>query len=106
MSGTGVMVQPRDGLKDAAGKPFRYDRAYFVGEQDFYIPRDADGNYRKYETAGEDLADSLEVMGGHPHHEVFNGKVGALTGENAMEGKVGETVLFIHARRCATRGLT
>ena len=97
-----VMVLPRDGLKDVAGKPFRYDRAYFVGEQDYYIPRDADGNYRRYETAGEDLADSLEVMRGLiPTHEVFNGKVGALTGENAMKAKVGETVLFIHAQ--ATR---
>lgn len=94
-----VMVLPRDGLKDVQGKPFRYDRAYFVGEQDYYIPRDADGNYRKYETAGEDLADSLEVMRGLiPTHEVFNGRVGALTGENAMKAKVGETVLFIHAQ--------
>jgi nitrite reductase (NO-forming) len=94
-----VMVLPRLGLKDAEGKPFHYDRAYFVGEQDFYIPRDADRTYRKYETAGEDLADALEVMRGLiPTHEVFNGKVGALTGENAMKAKVGETVLFIHAQ--------
>jgi nitrite reductase (NO-forming) len=98
MSGA-VMVLPRDGLKNAQGKPFTYDRAYYVGEQDFYIPRDADGNYRKYETAGEDLADSLAVMRGLiPTHEVFNGKAGALTGENAMTAKVGETVLFIHAQ--------
>jgi nitrite reductase (NO-forming) len=94
-----VMVLPRDGLKDAQGKPFKYDRAYYVGEQDFYIPRDENGNYKKYETAGEDLADSLEVMRTLiPTHEVFNGKVGALTGENAMKAKVGETVLFIHAQ--------
>ena len=38
-----VMVLPRGGLKDQNGKPIRYDRAYFVGEQDFYIPRDEDG---------------------------------------------------------------
>ena len=70
-----------------------------MGEQDFYIPRDSDGSYRKYETAGEDLADALEVMRGLiPTHEVFNGKVGALTGENAMKAKVGETVMFIHAQ--------
>ena len=94
-----VMVLPRDGLKDADGKPFKYDRAYYIGEQDFYIPRDEDGNYKKYETAGEDLADSLDVMRTlTPTHEVFNGKVGALTGENAMKAKVGETVLFIHAQ--------
>lgn len=101
MSGA-VMVLPRDGLKDAAGKPYTYERAYFVGEQDYYIPRDADGTYKKYENAGDDMADALEVMRTlTPTHEVFNGKVGALTGENAMKAKVGETVLFIHAQ--ATR---
>ena len=97
-----IMVLPRDGLKDAAGKPYKYDRAYFVGEQDYYIPRDTDGTFKKYENAGDDMADALEVMRTLiPTHEVFNGKVGALTGENAMKAKVGETVLFIHAQ--ATR---
>ena len=43
-----VMVLPRDGLKDAAGEPVRYDRAYYIGEQDFYIPRDTDGNFKRY----------------------------------------------------------
>ena len=97
-----VMVLPREGLKDAEGKPFTYDRAYFVGEQDFYIPRDADGNFRKYDGAGDDMADALDVMRTlTPTHEVFNGKVGALTGDHAMQAKVGETVMFIHAQ--ATR---
>lgn len=97
-----VMVLPRDGLKDAAGKPYAYDRAYFIGEQDFYIPRDKDGIFKTYENAGDDMADSLDVMRTLiPTHEVFNGKVGALTGESAMKAKVGETVLFIHAQ--ATR---
>lgn len=32
-----------------------------------------------------------------PTHVVFNGKVGALTGANAMTAKVGETVLIIHS---------
>ena len=101
MSGA-VMVLPRDGLKDAEGKPFKYDRAYFIGEQDYYIPRDADGNFKKYETAGEDLPESLDAMRTLiPTHEVFNGRKGALTGDNAMKAKVGETVLFIHAQ--ATR---
>ncbi len=101
MSGA-VMVLPRDGLKDAHGKPFRYDRAYFIGEQDYYIPRDEDGNFKKYETAGEDLTDSLDAMRTLiPTHEVFNGRKGALTGDHALTAKVGETVLFIHAQ--ATR---
>ncbi len=35
-----IMVLPRDGLKDPAGNPLRYDRSYYIGEQDYYIPRD------------------------------------------------------------------
>jgi nitrite reductase (NO-forming) len=94
-----IMVLPRDGLKDAAGKPLKYDRAYFIGEQDFYIPRDEKGNYKKYETAAEDLSDSLDAMRKLiPTHVVFNGKAGALTGDAALTAKVGETVLFIHAQ--------
>jgi nitrite reductase (NO-forming) len=94
-----VMVLPRDGIKDGKGNPLKYDRAYFIGEQDFYIPRDETGSYKKYETAGEDLSESLDVMRTLlPTHVVFNGKAGALTGENALKAKVGETVLFIHAQ--------
>jgi nitrite reductase (NO-forming) len=94
-----VMVLPREGLKDRDGKALTYDRAYYIGEQDFYIPRDEKGAYRKYETAGEDLSDSLDVMRNLiPTHVVFNGKVGALTGDNALKAKVGENVLFIHAQ--------
>ena len=94
-----VMVLPRDGIKDGKGNLLKYDRAYYIGEQDFYIPRDQSGAYKKYETAGEDLAESLDVMRGLiPTHVVFNGKAGALTGENALKAKVGENVLFIHAQ--------
>ena len=42
-----IMVLPREGLKDVAGKPLKYDRVFYVGEQDFYVPRDEDGNYKK-----------------------------------------------------------
>lgn len=94
-----VMVLPRDGLKDAAGKPISYDKAYYIGEQDFYLPRDENGNFKKYETPGEDLAESLDVMRKLiPSHVVFNGAAGALTGKNALTAKVGENVLFIHAQ--------
>ena len=34
-----IMVLPRDGLKDRDGKRLRYDKAYFIGEQDFYVPK-------------------------------------------------------------------
>src|SRR5215475_4067744 len=41
-----VMVLPRDGLKDGAGTPLRYDRVYYIGENDFYVPRDEKGKYK------------------------------------------------------------
>ncbi len=94
-----VMVLPRDGLKDGKGNPLKYDLAYYIGEQDFYIPRDQSGAYKKYETAGEDLSESLDVMRTlTPTHVVFNGKAGALTGEHALKAMVGDSVLFIHAQ--------
>ncbi len=94
-----VMVLPRDGIKDGKGNLLKYDLAYFIGEQDFYIPRDKSGAYKKYDTAGEDLSDSLDVMRTlTPSHVVFNGKAGALTGEHALTAKVGDNVLFIHAQ--------
>lgn len=97
MSGT-LMVLPRDGLKDADGKPLHYDKAYTIGEFDLYIPKDEDGNYKEYETALESYGDTVETMRGLiPSHVVFNGKVGALMGDGALTSKVGETVLFIHA---------
>jgi len=98
MHGT-VMVLPRDGLKDGAGKPLRYDRIYYVGEHDLYVPRDEKGKYRTYDSLGESYADTMDLMRKLiPTHVVFNGKVGALTGKNAMTAKVGETVLIIHSQ--------
>ena len=43
-----LMVLPRDGLKDRLGKSVRYDRAYYIGEQDFYVPPDESGNFKRY----------------------------------------------------------
>jgi nitrite reductase (NO-forming) len=92
-----VMVLPRDGLKDKDGNPLRYDSIAYIGEQDYYLPKDENGDYRHYEAAGDDYADSLEAMRTlTPTHSVFNGAVGALTGENALRSKVGETVLMVH----------
>jgi nitrite reductase (NO-forming) len=94
-----VMVLPRDGLKDAAGNPWTYDRIFYIGEQDFYIPRDEAGNFMAYEGAADNMSDALDVMRGLiPTHVVFNGKAGALTGDNVLKSRVGEKVLFIHAQ--------
>ncbi|MBO9396669.1 nitrite reductase, copper-containing [Shimia sp. R9_1] len=92
-----VMVLPRDGLKDKDGNPLRYDRIAYIGEQDYYLPQDENGDFIQYEQAGEDFSDSLDAMRTLiPTHSVFNGAVGALTGENALKAEVGETVLMIH----------
>lgn len=94
-----VMVLPRDGLTDPNGKRLSYDRAYYIGEQDYYAPRGEDGEYLKFADVGEAMADTLDVMRKlTPSHVVFNGKAGALTGDAAMTAKVGETVLFIHSQ--------
>lgn len=98
MSGA-VMVLPRDGLKDGAGKPLRYDRVYYIGEHDYYIPRDEKGKFKHYETHGDAYADTMETMRRLvPSHVVFNGAVGALTGKNAMPAKVGENILIVHSQ--------
>lgn len=94
-----IMVLPRDGLTDGKGNGLAYDRVYYVGEQDFYVPKDADGNYLAYESIGDGYADTLEVMRKLvPSHVVFNGKVGALTGDNALTAAVGERVLVVHSQ--------
>ncbi|MFQ5512868.1 MAG: copper-containing nitrite reductase [Myxococcota bacterium] len=94
-----IMVLPRDGLKDQSGRPLHYDRAYYIGEQDFYVPKDANGNYKQFDSPAAAMADTLEVMKtNEPSHVVFNGAVGALTGEHALTARVGETVLFIHSQ--------
>ena len=92
-----VMVLPRNGLRDRDGTLLDYDKIFYVGEQDYYLPTDEDGTYRSYATAGEDYADSIEAMRTlTPTHSVFNGAVGALTGDGALLAEVGETVLMVH----------
>jgi nitrite reductase (NO-forming) len=94
-----VMVLPRDGLNDGHGHPLRYDRVYYIGEQDLYIPRDEKGNFKSYDSPGDAYSDTEEVMRKLiPSHVVFNGRVGALTGKNALTAKVGENVLIIHSQ--------
>ena len=98
MSGC-IMVLPRDGLKDHLGQPAPYDKIFYIGENDFYIPKDADGNYKRFTDVGESYSDTLEVMDGLiPTHVTFNGKVGALTGDNALQAAQGDTVLIVHSQ--------
>ena len=63
------------------------------------MPRDEKGKFKTYDSLGESYADTMEVMRKLiPSHVVFNGKVGALTGKNAMTANVGETVLIVHSQ--------
>ncbi len=94
-----IMVLPRDGLKDGNGKSLSYDKAYFIGEQDFYVPKGPGGAYMKYDSPAAAIGDVMELMKtNEPSHVVFNGAVGALTGDAALTAKVGETVLFLHSQ--------
>ncbi len=94
-----IMVLPRDGLKDKAGKQIKYNKAFYIGEQDYYIPKDEKGNYKRYKSPIDSFDDDVEVMKTlTPSHIVFNGVKGALTGEHALKAAVGDTVLIIHAQ--------
>ena len=94
-----ILVLPRDGLKDPAGNPIHYDRAYYIGEQDYYIPRDENGDFKRYETPLASLADDLEAMATLvPTHIVFNGVTDALQGDGQLTAQVGENVLIVHSQ--------
>ena len=93
-----IMVLPRNGLTDENGQRVKYDKAYYVVEQDYYVPKDEKGNYKSYDTPAEGFADMIQVMRTlAPTHIALNGKAGSLLNKNAMTAKVGEKVLFITA---------
>ena len=94
-----IMVLPKDGLKDPAGNPLRYDRAYYIGEQDYYLPRGENGEFKRYDSAAASAVDDLEAMRTlDPTHIVFNGVTGALQGEGQLTADVGDNVLIVHAQ--------
>lgn len=91
-----IMVLPREGLKDELGNAVHYDKAFYIAEQDYYIPTDPNGHYKQYASPAEGFPDLIISMKKLlPTHILFNGKLNALTGNNALEAKVGEKVLFI-----------
>ncbi len=94
-----IMVLPREGLKDPAGNPVVYDRAYYIGEQDYYVPRDEGGEFKRYDSPAASLGDDLEAMRTlTPSHIVFNGVTGALQGDGKLTADVGENVLIVHSQ--------
>jgi len=94
-----LLVLPRDGLRDGYGNPIRYDRAFYFGEQDYYVPKNPDGTWKRSKNFVDQMGDMLKVMDGLiPTHVVFNGKTGALTSDIRLEAKVGETILLLHSQ--------
>ena len=94
-----ILVIPKDGIKDKNGNKLHYDKAYYIGEQDYYIPKDKDGKYKRYDNPSASFADDKEVMDKLiPTHIVFGESKGSLVGDNAMTAKVGETVMFYHSQ--------
>jgi nitrite reductase (NO-forming) len=95
----GILVLPREGLRDGYGDPVRYDRVYYFGEQDYYVPMNADGTSKRYSNYAAQMGDWVQVMRGlKPTHIAFNGKYGALTADIRLEAEVGETLLMLHSQ--------
>lgn len=93
-----IMVLPREGLKDENGNPVSFDKAYYIAEQYYYLPKGEDGKVKEFATPQESIqavGDAIKTL--KPAYIVFNGRVGSLMGKNAMTAKVGDKVLFITA---------
>lgn len=73
-----ILVEPEGGLPPV-------DKEYYVMQGDFYTK----GNYGEQGLQPFDMNKAIEE---DADYVVFNGKVGALTGDNAITAKVGETV--------------
>lgn len=77
-----ILVEPKEGLPPV-------DREYYVMQGEFYTVGDHG------ETGHQDFSYE-KAVDEDPEYIVFNGSVGALTGDRALEAKVGETVrLFV-----------
>lgn len=91
-----IMVLPREGLKDENDNPVTFDKAYYIAEQDFYLPKDKDGKTKNIATPQEsiqEIGESIKTL--KPTNIVFNGHQGALLGKNALTANVGDKVLLI-----------
>jgi nitrite reductase (NO-forming) len=89
-----IVVEPPQGMP-------RVDREFYVMQGDFYfeggrgeggrwmVPQSHSHDHADAHAIGTDLA---KLRDERPDYIVFNGSVGALTGENALKARVGETV--------------
>ncbi len=77
-----IFVEPKAGLPPV-------DREFYVMQSEFYTQG-------KFGQAGLQLFDQEKALDERPTYVVFNGAVGALSGDKALTAKVGETVrIFI-----------
>ncbi|MCO4763525.1 MAG: nitrite reductase, copper-containing [Myxococcales bacterium] len=77
-----ILVEPAGGLP-------KVDREYYIMQGEFYTT----GKYGEAGEHGFDMAKALKEI---PDYVLFNGRVGALVGDNAIKAKKGETVrLFV-----------
>ena len=73
-----ILVEPPEGLPPV-------DKEYYVMQGDFYTA----GNYRE---KGHQAFDMQKGIDEKPTYVLFNGAEGSLTGDKALQAKVGETV--------------
>ncbi len=73
-----IIVEPEGGLP-------KVDREFYVMQAELYTTA-------RLGVAGHHDFDAVKMDNEEPDYVVFNGKVGSLTGDNAMTAKVGETV--------------
>jgi len=73
-----ILVEPKEGLTPV-------DREYYVVQGDFYTKG-------KYGEAGLQPFDMEKAINEHADYVIFNGSVGAITGEKALTATVGETI--------------
>jgi nitrite reductase (NO-forming) len=73
-----IVVEPKGGLP-------KVDHEFYVMQGEFYLEGNrGDKGFRNFSTE--------KMLAEQPEYVVFNGSVGALTGDNALKAKVGETV--------------
>jgi nitrite reductase (NO-forming) len=73
-----ILVEPKEGLP-------KVDREYYVVQGDFYTKgRNGDPGLQPF--------DMEKAIKEQPDYVLFNGSVGAITGDNALKARTGETV--------------
>lgn len=73
-----ILVEPKEGLE-------KVDREYYVMQGELYTKG-------RFGEKGHQAFSLEKLQTEQPEYFVFNGRVGALTGEHALKAKVGETV--------------